>query len=261
MDIATVMGLLTGVVVLVFAILTTPGAHFEMFVDYQAVLIICGGSMASTLISVSLPTVLGSFRILRNAFFGKSHGAGQLIKDLVRYAEVARRDGILSLENLTADIQDPFLVRSIRLAVDGTDPEQMERILTAELEATAERHHVGRKFFETMGKYGPSYGIMGTLIGLIVMLGNMSDPSGVGHGMAVALSCTLYGAVFSNFICLPLADKLGSRSKEELAVKELIVRGVIAIQSGDNPRVVEQKLLTFLPHRLRKAEEAKREAA
>ena len=175
----------------------------------------------------------------------------------MKFAEIARRDGILSLESMTGTIQDKFIVKGIQMAVDGTDPELIEQILEGELDSLASRHAEGRLLFETLGKYGPAFGMIGTVIGLIIMLKHMEDVSKIGSGMAVALITTLYGAVTANLICLPIADKLRLRSKEEMLMKQIIIKGVMSIQSGDNPRIVEQKLKTFLPPTFRDIEESK----
>ena len=170
---------------------------------------------------------------------------------LVGYAEKARRDGILSLEDTTRDLDDRFIVAGIQMVVDGNDPELIEQILESELDAMADRHENGKKLCDTIGKYAPAFGMIVTLIGLVVMLQNMYDPSKIGPGMAVALLTTLYGSLISNMVAGPIADKLAIRNAEELVIKGIIVRGIMSIQAGDNPRVVEQKLLSFLPPSLR----------
>lgn len=260
MDIATIVGVMAGMVLLVYTVMSTPGSSFGMFVNYPSLAVVFGGALASCLISAPLSRITATVKVLRNAFLCRRHSVADLIRDLVHYAEVARRDGILALDRLSNEMEDAFLARSVRLAVDGTDPERMQEVLAAELEAVAERHANGRRVFELMGKYAPAFGMIGTLIGLIVMLGNMQDPDAIGPGMAVALITTLYGALAANFLFLPIADKLQYRSREELAVKELIILGVVSIQSGDNPRVVEQKLKAFLPPAMREAAEREEEA-
>ena len=179
----------------------------------------------------------------------------------MRYAEVARRDGILALENVSDEISDPFLVSGIQMAVDGTDPVLVEQMLIGELDALAERHEKGKALLDTLGKYAPAFGMIGTLVGLVIMLQNMDDPSKIGPGMAIALITTLYGSLIANLVALPLSDKLSVRSAEEMLLKSIIIRGIMAIQSGDNPRIVEQKLKTFLPHRLRKGDTDQKAAA
>jgi len=172
---------------------------------------------------------------------------------LVKYAEIARRDGILALENVTSKISDPFLISGIQMAVDGTDPDLIETIMSNDLEAVQSRHAEGKALFDNAGKYAPAFGMIGTLIGLVVMLRNMSDPSAIGPAMAVALITTFYGALVANVFALPMAEKLALRSREEILLKQIIIKGVMSIQSGDNPRIVEQKLRTFLPYRSRMA--------
>jgi chemotaxis protein MotA len=214
-------------------------------------MIVIGGASAATMVAVPASRLKRLTGILKKAVTNKTQSPQKLIEDLVSYAEVARRDGILSLESMCKDIDDPFIVRGIQMAVDGTDPELIEQIMTTELENLMERHDAGRAVFATIGKYAPAFG---TLIGLVAMLANMDDPSAIGPGMAVALLTTMYGAILANVVFLPLADKLASRSAEEVLTKTIIIKGVMSIQSGDNPRIVEQKLRTFLPPSARKDE-------
>jgi chemotaxis protein MotA len=253
---------LTGTVLLVYAVISTPGSSVKMFLNYPSLAVVFGGAVAACLISAPLSTVMAMVKVVRKAFFCRTKPPGDLIDEIVRYAEVARRDGILSLEGLTDEMGDEFLVKGVQLAVDGTDVEQIERILQAELESVEQRHANGRSVFEILGRYAPAFGMIGTLIGLIVMLQNMDDPDALGPGMAVALITTLYGALAANLVFLPLADKLACRSREEMLSKELILQGILSIQSGDNPRMVRQKLLTYVPPRLRSEEApAPRQAA
>ncbi len=247
MDLATIIGIVMGVTLLGWAM----AEDAQVFISLHAFFIIVGGSGATLLVAFPLRNVIGFPKVLKNVFFAKTQSANKLIGDLVKYAEIARRDGILSLEGMTNTIEDKFIVKGIRMAVDGTDPELIEQILEAELESLESRHTDGRSLFETIGRYAPAYGIIGTVIGLVLMLSQMEDTSKIGQGMAVAFLATLYGAITANLICLPFADKLRIRSKEESLMKQIIIRGVMAIQSGDNPRIVEQKLRVFLPPALR----------
>lgn len=261
MDLATILGLLIGFGVIGFTIFEGTHGHVGGFIAPGEIAIVVGGAIAATLVSFPLKRVLDAMKVLKQALMHKAEPLPKLITDMVNYAEIARRDGILSLENLAKDIKDEFLVRGIQMAVDGSDPELIEKVLESELEAALERHEHGRGIFECIGKYGPGMGMVGTLIGLVLMFKNMADPSQIGPGMSVALLCTLYGAVLSNLVALPLADKLKLRSNEERLRKEIMIRGVMAIQSGDNPRVVEQKLKTFLPPAQRRAMEKDQAAA
>jgi len=252
MDIATIIGLLSGTALLLWAIMGK--SDLRAFSDAGSVAIVVGGAFSAALISFPIHNLLGVAKVVKNCFFAKTGNAKVLIAEMVRYAEVARRDGILALENVTADIKDPFVVSGIQMAVDGTDPDLIEAILMNDLEAVEARHAEGKALFDNIGKFAPAFGMIGTLIGLVIMLQNMSDPSKIGPAMAVALLTTLYGALLANLIALPMAEKLGLRSREEVLLKMIVIKGVMAIQSGDNPRIVEQKLKTFLPTNVRAAE-------
>lgn len=247
MDKATIGGLAMGVSVIVLSILLAPGASLKAFVDYPSLACVIGGAIAATFISFPLSAILRLPKVLKKALFPKQQEIGPVIQQLVEFSEIARRDGILALENRTSDISDPFILMGIQMAVDGVDAELMEKILRSEAEAVAQRHKSGKALLDGLGRYAPAYGMIGTLLGLIIMLGNMDDPAAIGPGMAVALITTLYGAIVANLLCLPLADKLAYYSKRELETREVIIRGILAIQDGDNPRVLEQKLKTVLP--------------
>jgi len=260
MDVGTFVGLIAGVGLMLWAIMSK--SELSNFVDVGSVVMVIGGAMCAAMISFPIRNLLGIARVVKKTIFVKSGDPKALIKDLVGYAEVARRDGILALEDTLKGVDDTFIVTGIQMAIDGTDPEVIEQILVSEWEAVAERHADGKALFDNLGRYAPAFGMIGTLVGLVIMLKNMDDPSSIGDGMAIALLTTLYGALASNLVALPLADKLAVRSKDELLLKSIVIKGVMAIQSGDNPRVVEQKLLTFLPYNQRPTpEDAKSEAA
>jgi chemotaxis protein MotA len=231
------------------------GGDVTYFVDVPSMIMVLGGSMTLFFFCFPLKTIKQLFTYVKKGFFGTPLPIEKLIEDLVSFAEIARRDGILSLENVTRDIEDQFIVRGIQMAVDGTDPELIEQILNNELDNLVDRHANGRAMMDSLGKYAPALGMIGTLVGLVIMLQNMTDPSSIGTGMAVAILTTLYGALIANAFALPMSDRLGRRSAEEVLYKTVIIKGVMSIQSGDNPRIVEQKLRTFLPPALRKSEE------
>ena len=243
MDFATIIGLISGIALILWAVLSK--SSLGVFIDGGSIAIVLGGSAAAVLIAFPLKSVLSLAGVLKKALFAKSSAPLELIQDMVRYAEIARRDGILALENVVGEASDEFLVSGIRMAVDGTDPDIVEQMLTSELDALAQRHEHGKSLLDTLGKYAPAFGMIGTLVGLVIMLQNMNDPSKIGPGMAIALLTTLYGSLVANLVALPLSDKLSVRSAEELLVKSIIIRGILAI---------EQKLKTFLPHRLRGSE-------
>jgi len=251
MDIASVVGVMLAVSVLVIAIAIAPGASFSAFIDYPSVMVVVGGSIAAVLISFPLKSFLNTARVAMNVFFNKQEDFNTLIEQIVSLAETARRDGLLALENRLDEISNPFVVLGIQMAVDGTRPEVIEDIMRTEMDAVATRHRSGKNLVEQMGRFAPAFGMIGTLMGLIIMLGNMQDPEAIGPGMAVALITTLYGAIMANVVFLPFAEKLGFINKHELLAMEIIVRGIMGIQSGDNPRVIEQKLSTFVPPKVR----------
>lgn len=235
-------------------------SDIEAFIDGGSVAIVVGGSLCAALVSFPIQRILGVAKVVKNCFFARTRDPQQLIADMVKFAEVARRDGILALENVTADIKDPFLVSGIQMAVDGQDPDLIENIMMNDLETVETRHADGKALFDNIGRFAPAFGMIGTLIGLVIMLQNMNDPKVIGPAMAVALLTTMYGAVLANLVALPMADKLGLRSREEMMLRMIIIKGVMSIQSGDNPRIVEQKLKTFLPVRMRGGEEAAKAA-
>ncbi|NNJ27660.1 Chemotaxis protein PomA [Planctomycetes bacterium LzC2] len=247
MDIATAAGLFLGAALLLISILIAPGSSLAAFVDVPSGLVVVGGAIAACGIAFPLGTLLKTPKVTMKLFFPKVPELKPTIEQLVRFAEVARRDGILALENNIEEVDDPFIKMGIQMAVDGTDGELIEAVLRGEIQAVSSRHKTGKGLMETLGRYAPAFGMIGTLMGLIIMLGNMDDPEAIGPGMAVALITTLYGAIVSNLFCLPFADKLGFYSKREMEVREIVVRGVLSIQEGDNPRVLEQKLTTMLP--------------
>jgi chemotaxis protein MotA len=251
MDIASVVGIVTGVTLLALTVLLAPGASFQAFFNGPSIMVVIGGAVAAVLISFPLKSFLGLARVLKNVFFNRPKDPTELIEQLVSLAETARRDGLLALEGRLEEISDPFIVLGIQMAVDGTRAEVIEDIMRTEMDAVSARHSNGKKVLDQLGRFAPAFGMIGTLMGLIIMLGQLDDPDKLGPGMAVALITTLYGAVVANVFCLPCAEKLNFISKQELQAMEIIVRGIMAIQSGENPRVIQQKLTTFIPPKQR----------
>ncbi len=251
MDIASVIGLILGVMLLVASILIAEGASFGAFIDYPSLMVVVGGAFAAVLMAFPLKNMLALGNVVRTVFLNKQHSIPELIELIVSLAETARRDGLLALESKLQDIDNPFVVLGIQMSVDGTPQEVIDDIMRTEMDAVATRHASGKALLDQLGRFAPAFGMIGTLMGLIIMLGNMDDPSSIGSGMAVALITTLYGAIFSNLLCLPFAEKLGFLNKQEMLAMEIVVRGVMGIQSGDNPRVIAQKLQTFIPPKQR----------
>ncbi len=255
MDIASVVGLVLGILVMVVSIMIAEGASFGAFIDYPSVMVVVGGAFAAVLISFPLKNFLTLGSVMKTVFFNKSQSIPELIDLIVSLAETARRDGLLALESKLTEVDNSFVVLGIQMSVDGTPQEVIDDIMRTEMDAVAARHAAGKALLDQLGRYAPAYGMIGTLLGLIIMLGNMEDPSSIGAGMAVALLTTLYGAVVSNLICLPFADKLGFLHRQEMLAMEIALRGVMGIQSGDNPRVIGQKLRTFIPPKQRELED------
>jgi len=251
-DISTVIGLILGVLLIGAALVL--GGSFGSYIDGPSMMIVIGGAFSATMIAFPLQRVLKLPKVILKSIFNKPTDPMKLIEQMVQFAEVARRDGILALEGLTDEMEDDFIVRGIQMAVDGTDPEVIEQVMETELENLIERHERGKGMLDAMGKYAPAFGMIGTLIGLVAMLSNMDDPSKIGAGMAAALLTTMYGAMLANMVILPMADKVGLRSSEEVLAKTIIIQGVMSIQAGDNPRNVQAKLMTFIPPAERPAE-------
>jgi len=250
MDIATIIGILLGMGLVVGAIATQ--TSIATFFDPASIAIVLGGTSAAALISFPLGQIVKIMGVVKKAFITRPINPVEYVHEIVKLAEVARRDGILSLESHLSDGEhDDFLVRGLRMAIDGQDPAVIETALDQEIETLVERHAKGKALFDNIGKYAPAFGMIGTLIGLVIMLQNMDDAGKLGPAMAVALITTFYGALIANLFAMPIADKLGVRSTQELALKMLVVRGVMSIQAGDNPRVVQQKLLAFLDNKQR----------
>lgn len=244
MDIATIIGIVSGFGLISIAIIL--GGSPAIFVNVPSLVIVIGGTLAATLINYPLSDVLAIFGPVRKAFLHKETDPRDLIENLIKFATVARREGILSLESQASETEDEFLSKSIQLAIDGTAPELIKDILTTEVAFMEDRHSRGQGILAAMGAMAPAFGMIGTLIGLVQMLATMEDPSAIGAGMAVALITTLYGAILANVVFIPTAAKLKVRTSTELLSKEITIEGILSIQSGDNPRVVEQKLKAFI---------------
>jgi chemotaxis protein MotA len=243
-DIATIIGILCGLACIALPVLT--GASPAMFFHIPSLLIVGGGTVSSTLIHFSLKQVLRIVPVVRKTLFCKLPAPQELIQDMVNCSAIARRDGALALEQEIAKASDPFVVKSLQMIVDGQEADAIEEKLTAEIQCLQERHQEGRKLLEFMGAAAPAFGMIGTLMGLVSMLVSLSDPAGLGAGMAVALITTFYGAVAANLVFIPLAGKLGIRSKQEALTREMTREGVVGIARGESPSVVRERMQAFL---------------
>jgi chemotaxis protein MotA len=251
MDIATVVGVISAFGLVVIAIFM--GGGLGLFINVPSLLIVVGGTVGVTMINYPLKEVLGVLKVVRKALFTKAISVKELIERFINFANKTRREGILALESEIKMVQDDFLKKGVQLSIDGLEPQEIKDILDTEMDFIKSRHQLGAEVFTTMGTYAPAMGMIGTLIGLVQMLGRMSDATAIGPAMAVALLTTFYGAILANILFNPLAGKLRNRSKEEILVKELMLNGILAIARGDNPRIIEQKLHSFLPPDLRKS--------
>ena len=205
-----------------------------------------GGMLCATLIHFSLSQFLGIFSIVKKTLVAKIPPPQEIIQNMVNFAAINRRDGALALEQEIPKLNDLFFVKGMQMLVDGQDPETIRDLLTLEIDYLRDRHATGKKILEFMGAAAPAFGMIGTLIGLVQMLKNLSSPDQIGEGMAVALLTTFYGAFAANLVFIPLAGKLGIYSKAETTAKEMIVEGVCAISEGDSPTVIREKMHAFV---------------
>lgn len=246
MDLATLIGFIASIGLFAWALISGTGGNVGGFWDTPSVVMVIGGGISTTLLSVRLERFLSFAKVLRNAFFSKAKPPEQLIRKLVSLSETARREGILALQSQVEDIDNPFLANGLQMIVDGTDADTVKTLMQYEMDSIDLRHAEGKQVIDLLGKYGPAYGMIGTLVGLVIMLQNMDDPKKIGPGMAVAILTTLYGAICANMVCLPLSDKLNNRHSQEMLSLTIAQAGILGIQSGDNPRVLEMKLAAFL---------------
>jgi chemotaxis protein MotA len=244
MDIATIIGVLFGFIVVVGTIVA--GGGWQSFVHLPSLAITIGGMLCATLIHFSLPQFLGIFSVVKKTIVTKIPPPSELIQNMVNFAAINRRDGALALEQEIPKINDVFFVKGLQMLVDGQDSESMRNLMFLEIDNLRDRHSTGKKILEFMGAAAPAFGMVGTLIGLVQMLKNLSSPDQIGAGMAVALLTTFYGAFSANLIFIPLAGKLGIYSKAETTAMEMIVEGVCAMAEGDNPTTIRQKLQAFI---------------
>jgi len=246
MDITTIAGLSIALGMMAASVALS-GGSLSSFINLPSLLCVLGGTIGAVLICFPRRAIRRLPSVVRKGIRGDEPEPAKLIQQIVELAYGARRDGLLSLDAKLAEIDNRFLRLGLQLAIDGTQPQALEDVLRADMEATALRHKEGRSMFEQMGRFAPAFGLIGTLLGLVIMLGNVADPSSIGSGMAVALVTTVYGAVLANGSLLPMAEKLSQLSRSELAACEIALRGILAMQAGDHPKLIEQKLQTFLP--------------
>ncbi len=247
MDIASLIGFIMCFGMLAFGILSSAGvAGITEYVDVPSFIITMGGSIFATMTSYSMADFVQGLKSLTLIFKAPSANTADMIKKIIELSNVARKEGLLSLEEAAADMDEPFLKKGILLVVDGTDPDLVRGILETEMVCIEGRHKNIAGFWETWASMGPAWGMVGTLVGLVDMLYHMDDASSIGPAMAVALITTLYGSLLANWVCTPTANKLKADNAIEMTQKEILIEGLLSIQAGENPRVIEEKLKSFL---------------
>ena len=248
MDIASLVGIILCIVLVFISIVTGDKGIPAIidFLDFKSALITFGGAFSCVLMSYSLSDYIAGLKSISLIFKVPQVNTPDVIRKIIELSNVARKEGLLSLEEASAELDDPFLKKGVLLIVDGTDPELVRGIMETELTSVDNRHRKKIAFWEDLGAMGPAWGMIGTLVGLINMLQQMDDPSSIGPSMAIALITTLYGSMLANWICIPTAGKLKANNEEEMTVKEIMIEGLLSIQAGENPRVIEEKLKSFL---------------
>ena len=247
MDIASLAGLILGLIMLVFGIISSAGpGGFMEYVDPPSMIITFGGAFSATLASHSMEDFIGGLRSFMLIFKAPTLNTGEMIAKIIELSNVARKEGLLSLEEAAGEMEEPFLKKGILLIVDGTDPDLVRAIMETELVSLESRHKTRIGFWDTLAAMGPAWGMIGTLIGLVDMLYHMDDMAALGPAMAVALITTLYGSLLANWVCIPISNKLKADNAGEMLMKEVMIEGLLSIQAGENPRVIEEKLKSFL---------------
>ncbi|MDP8237823.1 MAG: motility protein A [Candidatus Hatepunaea meridiana] len=252
MDIATIIGILSGLALIGYNIIA--GGNLDIFIHVPSMMIVFGGAVAATLVNFPFKELVGVITVVKNAFKAEDTKELDVIMQFVELSKKARREGILAIDKELAQVKDAFMRVGLEMAVDGTEPETIRNVMETDLTYLNERHKRGQQIFTSLGTYAPAFGMIGTLIGLIAMLKTLDDPSNIGQGMAVALITTFYGAFIANLVFLPVAGKLRNRSEQEIVFKQMIIEGVLAIQLGEHPKNIKTKLLNFVSPKLRKDE-------
>lgn len=249
MDLASIFGLIGGIGVLIITIFVS--GDLAGYVHIPSIICTFGGTIAVTIMAFPVQKLKEGFAALKYVFVYNETDAESIIKSIIDLANVARKEGLLALEEAAQQLKDDFLQKGVLLIVDGTDPELVRNILETEMSFIEERHNSNQGIFSFMATIGPGFGMLGTLIGLINMLANLTDPSTVGPNMAVAIVTTFYGSIIANVFCNPVVNKLKLRSSQESLMKEVMLEGMLSIQAGENPRIIEEKLKAFMSPKLR----------
>lgn len=247
-DVLTPIGVVLGLLMVFYGIFSSGGiAGVGSFIQVSSIVIVFGGLAAALLISFNLDEIKLTYKVVKETFNQDQQDIRSLVDIFVNLADRARREGLLALESELETIDDDFIKKGVLLAVDGIEPDVISDIMNAEIAAMEERHKKGRSILEKAGDYAPAWGMIGTLIGLVLMLRNLNDPSTLGPNMAIALLTTLYGSLMANLVFIPMSAKLENKSEQEAFMKQVIIEGVIGVQSGQNPKILEEKLTAFIP--------------
>jgi chemotaxis protein MotA len=241
----TIIGIGLAIGSLVFSFMLEGGKLSDLF-SLTALLLIFGGTIGATMVSFSFTELMAVPALIKKIIAGSHQDEIGVIEEIVRMAETVRREGLLYLENKLPQLYDPFMRKGIQLIVDGTDPQMVRNILETELYAIEERHHSGFQIFETAGGYAPTMGIIGTVMGLVKVLGSLANPETLGPAIAMAFIATLYGVGSANIFWLPVAEKLKNISKKETMLRELEIEGILSLQAGSNPMLIRERLTAFL---------------
>ena len=266
-DFGTLIGLLMGVAIIILGIMTG-GGELYWFFNLNSLLIVIGGTFAATMVNLPLKAVINTFNILKNVFKGEDYDYGGVIEEIVQKATKARKDGLLSLEADLGGMRDGFFKNGIELAINERDAKRLRTFLNLEMNNIHSRHHAGQELFLYMASYAPAFGMLGTVLGLIIMMKNFTTADDVASatfsvaerfadllgGMGLALITTFYGVFFANMIFLPIGGKLKRRSENELMLKSIVVEGIISIHAREHPILIREKLMTFVPSQYRYAE-------
>ena len=255
MDRATLIGLFLGFGALIVGFLMEGGSAAGLL-NASAAVIVLGGTLGATAVSFPASVLAGVPRVTLTAFKKKKEASASVVESCVLFAEKARRDGLLALEQPVEELEDAFLKKGLLLVVDGSDPEMIQSIMDIELKSIKRRHEAYHRVYETLGGFAPTMGIIGTVMGLINVMANLSEPGELGHAIAVAFVATLYGVGTCNLLYLPLGNKLKANTREELYLREIMLAGILGIQAGQSPRVIREKLESYLPVAARTGQDA-----
>jgi chemotaxis protein MotA len=253
MDLGTIIGLIAGAAVVVYGMYS--GGDVSSYIDVGSFIVTMGGGFFSTIMGFPLSETIRAFKAIPLIFKEPKTSAMDTIRTLVELSQKARREGLLALESAQDAIKDDFLNKAMELVVDGIEAEIVKTTMELDIDSMAVRHQNAQAYFKALAAQFPAWGLIGTLLGLINLLRSLDDPSSIGPAMALALLTTFYGSILANYVCNPIANKLAGNSAEEIRLREMMMEGVLSIQSGENPRLMEHKLKTFLSPEQRTAYE------